>query len=247
MCVPHSPPHPHEHSSSSAQGLHELICEGHLCRGNPRGQGSALARQKSVCAGYEQACVSVHWAWKRGVYECDTGHCQACLCAASIYKAPQTTRSRQPPVPSVLTSPSTSTPIEPLLYTASSSQCQGEQLHSSSPSWAFADAFGSNFSGKVSPPQPHSTFFIFGLTLLLPPITSDLLPFFPTSLVSLLTFSLLVIIFFSLYYFLPIYLVQLCSWLSFMLFHLIISLHIFLQFYCLIIKNYFLKLIQYYI
>lgn len=84
VCVRLSPSPSGTHPCpSSGQGLHGLICQGPplICRGDPRGQGSVLTLRKECVCMYERACVSV--------CECDTGRRQACMCTASIYKAPQ--------------------------------------------------------------------------------------------------------------------------------------------------------------
>lgn len=95
----------------------------------------------------KRACGSVRRACERGVSVTQVAARRACACI----HIQSITGSRPPPILSALTNPSASTLNEPLfyLYSASRSQCQGEQLYSIPSSWAFYDAFSSNFWGKV--------------------------------------------------------------------------------------------------
>lgn len=105
----------------------------------------------------EWAYVSVHRACERGVCECDTGRCQACMCPHPYTKHQ---RSRLPPVLSALTIPSASISTEPLSDTASSSQCQGEQLYSSPQVGPFLMFLAPTFQGKSVPSASvHSLLF----------------------------------------------------------------------------------------
>lgn len=108
--------------------------------------------KECVCM-YERACVSV--------CECDTGRCQGCVCTASIYKAPQDPGRPQSAQFSLF-----HLPLHPksLSYTqppAVSAMGSSLSAPTSSASWAFSDAFCSNFSWKTPSASLHCSLFLY--------------------------------------------------------------------------------------
>lgn len=111
----------------------------------------------------ERACVSVREACERRVCECDTGRRQACVCAASIYKAPQDSEDPGRPQSAQLSGshlplqPVSPTSKQPPAARATGVGAWGHTFTPLLPVGPFADAFRSNFSEESRSPQAPST------------------------------------------------------------------------------------------